>query len=176
MLYNIWHGFSVRYRVLWQAVTLWLVNRAIAVVRVIRSNRCVTGRRPRDNYAVSFRQSQRIESRARDTQQIRGLGRLWRYSLHRGASVGTSLAPGRRYGTRRSPLSEYMSLRISLKLTTSCGTLSRIKWEIYFYKQVCFVRSLCLITIQQLYYKTDMKSVRKVTRLSNQCVLWEKGG
>ena len=34
----------------------------------VKSNRCVTGRRPRDNHAVSFRQRQRIESRARDKQ------------------------------------------------------------------------------------------------------------
>ena len=45
-------------------------------------------------------------------------------------------APGRRYGTRRSPLSEYMSLHLSLKLTTNCGPFSRIKWETYFYKEV----------------------------------------
>ena len=45
-------------------------------------------------------------------------------------------APGRRYGTRRSPLSEYISLHLSLKLRTNSGPLSRIKWEIHFYKEV----------------------------------------
>ena len=39
------------------------------------------------------------------------------------------MAPGRRYGVRRSPLSEYMSFHLSLKLTTNCVPLSRIKWE-----------------------------------------------
>ena len=59
-LYNIWYGFSVRSewpRVLWQAVTLWLVNRAVTVVGIGKSNRCVSGRRPRDNHAVRFRQN-----------------------------------------------------------------------------------------------------------------------
>ena len=37
------------------------------------------------------------------------------------------LAPGRRYGTRISPLTEYMSVHLSLKQTTNGGALSRIK-------------------------------------------------
>ena len=93
MLYNIWHGFLVRSKwahVLWQAVTLWLVNRGTQCARKVRLNRFVTGRKPRDNHVVRFRQRQRIGSRARDMQPIRGLGRLWRYSLHVVASVGTS--------------------------------------------------------------------------------------
>ena len=53
------------------------------------------------------------------------------------------LALGRRYWARRSPLSEYMSLHLSLKFTTNCVPLSKIKWDIYiFYKEVCFVCSL----------------------------------
>ena len=62
--------------------------------------------------------------------------------LARGCKRWYPLAPGRRYGTRKSPLSEYMSLYLSLKLATNCGLLSRIKWDIYFYKDKCFVRSL----------------------------------
>ena len=60
VLYNIWHGFSVRSlwpRVLWQTVMLWLVNRVMAVVVVSWSNMCVTGRRLRDNDAVILWQS-----------------------------------------------------------------------------------------------------------------------
>ena len=77
------------------------------------------------------------------------LGRLWRYGLQ-GGQVLAPMAPERRYGARRSPLSEYMSLRLSHKLTTNCVPLSRIKWEIYLYKEMCFVslidvRSLSLI-------------------------------
>ena len=56
--------------------------------------------------------------------------------LAQGCKRWHPLAPWRRYGTRRSPLSEYMSLHLFLKLTTNCGPLSRIKWEIYFYKEV----------------------------------------
>ena len=52
LLYNdYWHGFWVHSWwpcVLWQAVTLWLVNRGIAVRRGRPVSRCVTGRRPRD--------------------------------------------------------------------------------------------------------------------------------
>ena len=81
----------------------------------------------------------------------------------RGCKRWHPLAPGRRYGTR-SPLSEYISLHLSLKLATNSGPLSRIKWEIYFYKQVCFVsfietRLLCEITIQHYYHigSTDQR-------------------
>ena len=38
----------------------------------------------------------------------------------KGVQVLALLAPGRRYGARRSPLSEYMSLHLSLRLTTNC--------------------------------------------------------
>ena len=42
--------------------------------------------------------------------------------------------------TTRGSLSEYMSLHLSLKLTTNCVPLLRMKWERYFfYKEVCFV-------------------------------------
>ena len=62
-----------------------------------------------------------------------------------------ALDPGRRYGARRSPISEYISLHLSLMLTTNYVPLSRIKRERYFfYKEVCFVsliefRKSCLI-------------------------------
>ena len=53
------------------------------------------------------------------------------------------LALGRRYGARRSPFSKYMSLHLSLKLTTNCVPLSRIKWERYiFIKKYVSFRSL----------------------------------
>ena len=80
----------------------------------------------------------RIESWAGTRSRPEALGRPWRYGLQRGASVGKRwhpLAPGRRYGTRRSLLYEYMSFHLSFKLTTNCGLLSRIKWDI-FYKEV----------------------------------------
>ena len=74
-------------------------------------------------------------SRAMDTQLIRGVRLSLTIQLARGCKCWHPLAPGRRYGTR-SPLSEYMSLHLSLKLTASCGPRSRIKWMIYFYKEV----------------------------------------
>ena len=50
-------------------------------------------------------------------------------------SIRLSRGCRRRYGIR-SPLSEYMSLHLFLKLTTNCEPLSRIKWEICLYKEV----------------------------------------
>ena len=63
-------------------------------------------------------------------------------TVYKGVQASAPRDPGRRYGARGSLLSKYMSLRLSLKLTTSRVSLSRIKWERYFYKEVCFVRSL----------------------------------
>ena len=96
---------------------------------------CVTGR-PHDMRTTwsDLDRGQRIESRARDMQLIRGISDD---TACKGVQVlALHLAPGRRYGTRRSPLFEYMSLHLSLKQTTNCGLLSRINWEIYFYKEV----------------------------------------
>ena len=82
---------------------------------------------------------QRIGSRARDRQPIRGVSDVSDDTACKGVQALAPLAPGRRHGTRRSPLSEYMSLHLSLKLTTNCVPLSRIKWEIYFYIYVFLV-------------------------------------
>ena len=79
----------------------------------------------------------RIEGRARDTQTIRGISGD---TACKGVQALAPLAPGRKYGTRRSLLSEYMSLHLFLKLTTNCGPLFENKMrEIYFYKEKCFV-------------------------------------
>ena len=44
-----------------------------STIRAVGYNRCVTGRRPRDeNYAVRFGQNAENRSRAWDTQSIRG--------------------------------------------------------------------------------------------------------
>ena len=57
--------------------------------------------------------------------------------LARGYKCWHSLTPEGRYGARRSPLSQYMSLHLSLKLTTNCVPLSRIKWERYIFIKKC---------------------------------------
>ena len=96
-----------------------------------------------ENHTFRFRQSVQSESRvepgicsrsraSRTSRTIRLT--WWCKRCH-------SLAPGRRYGARRSPLSEYMSLHLSLKLTTNWVSLSRIKWERYIFIKKC-VRSL----------------------------------
>ena len=144
LLCNICHGFSVRSwwpRVLCQAATCDEYSGRWQCVGAVRSNRCVTGRRPRDNHALRFAQRQRIESRARDTLLIRGFRSSLTIRLARGYKRWHPLAPGRRYGTRRSPLL-WVCLHQSLKVTTNCGPLSRIKWGIYFCKEMCSVSSL----------------------------------
>ena len=143
MLYNdSCHGFGVRSwwpRVLWQAVMLWLVKRGIAVRRGRPveqvCNRDMRTTRSDLNSAV------RIESRAWDTQPIRGVRSSLTIRLARGWKHWHPLAPGRIYGTRRSPLYEYMFLHLSLKLTTNCVPLSRIRWKRYTFlkKYVSFV-------------------------------------
>ena len=133
LLYNdCWHGFWVCSwwpRVLWQAVTLWLVNRGMSVCRS-RTVEQVCNRKSSQNWVEPG-----IHSRSE------ALGHLWRYSLQGGASVGTPWLQEEDMGARRSSLSEYISLHLSLKFT-NCASLLTIKWEIYFYKEVCFVLSL----------------------------------
>ena len=134
-LYNdCWHGFWVRSwwpRVLWQAVMLWLVNRGIAVRGVGRSKRCVTGRRPFDmrttwsDLDCQSRES-RVERGIRSRREAFVSSLMIR--LARGCKRKYPRARGGRYGTRRSPLSEYMSLSISQTYNKLCGP-SRIKWE-----------------------------------------------
>ena len=82
---------------------------------------------------------QRIGSRVRDRQPIRDISDVSDDTACKGVQALAPQAPGRRFGTKRSPLSEYMSLHLSLKLTTNCGLLSRIKWDIYFYIYVFLV-------------------------------------
>ena len=131
-------------RVIWQAVTLWLVNRGIVVCRG-RSVEQVYYRKKTtwyENYVVSLGMSVQSESsRTRDTQPIRGVRLPLTIRLSRRRKRCYPLAPGRRFGTRWIPLSEYMILHLSLKLTTNCVPLSRIKRDMYFYKEVCFVCS-----------------------------------
>ena len=79
--------------------------------------------------------SQRIKSWARNMQLIRSVWSSPTIQLARGCKRWHLPAPGKRYGTR-SPLSEYISLHLSLKQTINCGPFSRIKWVIYFYKEV----------------------------------------
>ena len=139
--------------VLWQAVTLRLVNRGMAVCRVRLVKQMFNRKETMwyENHTVRFRQSVQSELRvelgirSRSEALVSSLT-IW---LARGCKHWFPLALGRRYKARRSPLSDYMSLHLSLKLTTNCVPPLRIKWDIYFYK-VCFVsliefRKSCLI-------------------------------
>ena len=137
MLYNdCWHGFWVRSwwpHLLWQAVTLWLVNKGMAM-RWGRLVKQVCNRKETtwyENHAVRFRQSVQAESRVEPgiRSRLEALVSSLMIRFARGCKRWHLLAPGRRYGARRSPLSEYMPLHLSLKHITNCMPLSRIKWE-----------------------------------------------
>ena len=95
-----------------------------------------------ENHTVRFRQS--VQSESRVEPGIRSQSEAFVSSLTlrlaRECKCWHPLLPGRRYGARRSPFSEYMSLHQSLELPTNRVPLSRIKMrEIYFYKEVYFV-------------------------------------
>ena len=106
-----------------------LISKQDSTVSALRSNRCVTGRRSRDeNHAVRFRESAENRSRARDAQPNWGVSD----ELARGCKRWHPLAPG------RSPLSLSICLSTHLSHNTETSTLSRIKCERYFfYKEVC---------------------------------------
>ena len=98
-----------------------------------RSNRCVTRRRPRDeNHMDKFRQSAEKQSWAKDTQPSRGVSDDTACK-----GVQALASPGsweKIWDKKKFPLCVYISPSISQ--ITNWGPLSRIKWEIYFCKQV----------------------------------------
>ena len=80
--------------------------------RQLGPHRCITGRRPRDEkHTVRFRDRIGVERGTRSRAEALGSQTL---RLARGCKYWHLLAPGRRYGTRRNPLPEYMSLHLSL--------------------------------------------------------------
>ena len=109
-----------------------VISKQGSTIRSVGYNRCVTGRRLRDeNHAVRFGQSGENSSRAWNTQPIRGVSD----ELARRCKRWHPLTPGRRYGKKNSSLLVYFSPS-TFQLTTNCGPFSRIKWETYFYKEV----------------------------------------
>ena len=141
MLYNdCWHGFWVRSLwpyVLWQAVTLWLVNRGMAVCRGGPVEQVCNRKETTwyENHVVRFRHWVHWESRVEPKIRSRSeaLGRLWRYGLQGGCKRWHPLAPGRRYGARRTP-PLWVNVSPSFSQTyTNCVPTSRIKWERYIF-------------------------------------------
>ena len=115
-----------------------VISKQGSTIRALGWNRCVTGRRPRDeNHAVRFRQRQRIG----DDQR-----RLWR------ACKGVqALAPP---GSRREEevLSLIKCLSTHLSQTIETSTLSRIKCERYIFIKKC-VRSLKFVNYVWLSFR-----------------------
>ena len=85
--------------------------------------------------------------------------------LARGCKHWHPPTPGRRYGKKKSSLWVHVSLSIS-QLTTNCGLFSRIKWEIYFYKEVfrLFIefRKSCMREYNNWNHLTMCKQMRNV--------------
>ena len=148
MLYNdCWHGFWIRSwwpRVLWQAVTLWLVNSGMAVHwgrlgEQVCNQKEITWY---ENHTVRFRQSPvRIRSQARDMQLIRGISDVSDDMACKGVQ---ELAPtGSRkkiWVKKKSSLWVYVPPSISQTYNKRCAPFENKMREIYFYKEVfCFV-------------------------------------
>ena len=105
-----------------------------------------------ENHVVRVWQSVQSESRVEPwiRSQSEALGRLWRYGLQGGASVGTPCSRKKIWG-KKSPLWVYVSPSISQTYNKLCAPFENKMRAIYFYKEVCFVslievRSLSLIT------------------------------
>ena len=97
-----------------------------STIRALGYNRCVTGRRPRDeNHAGRFRQSAENHSQVRDLQPVRSISD----ELARGCKRWHPLDPGRRYGKKKSALWVYVYPFIS-QLTTTEGPFENKVWEI----------------------------------------------
>ena len=112
-----------------------------------------------------------IQCRARDMQLVRGIRSSLAIRLARRCKLWPSLAPGRRYGARRSPLSDYISLHLSLKLTTKCVPLSRLKLERYIFIKKCVsFRSLKFVSIASIMILVgSMKSVEHAEVYASVC-------
>ena len=97
-----------------------------SAIRALGYNRCVTGRRPRDeNQAVRFRQNAENRGRARDTKLIRGVSDEL-------ASVDTPWLQ-EEDTERRILLSENMSLHPSLTHHRNMSPIENKVWEIHIF-------------------------------------------
>ena len=133
-------------------------------------NRCVTGRRTRDeNHVVRFRESAENRSRAWNTQPIRSS----LMSLQ-GVQALAPLGPGRRYGKKKSSLRVYVSQAIS-HTQTETSTFSRIKCERYILmKKKRFIRSSSRVNQCYDYGNTIFSVFGAVTRIwdMSMVLLW----
>ena len=118
LLYNdCWHEFWVHSwwpHMLWQAVTLWLVHKEMAVclgkpVKQVRNWKETTWY---ENHAVRFRQSVQSESRGtRDMQLIRSVSDLSDDTAWKGVQA---LTPA---GSRTKIWGKYLSICLSIYLS-----------------------------------------------------------
>ena len=180
MLYNYYgHRFWVRYwgpGLLCQAVTLWLVNRGMAVhqgrpVKQVCSWKETTWY---EHHAV------RIKSRARDTQLIGGV----RSSLTIWLASGwkhwhTSGSRKKIWGKKKSSLWVYVSPSISQTYNKLCTPFKNKMREIYFYKEVCLVslievHSLSLIMFLVGSMRSTQQLVLTQCKVFSYCLLTDQ--
>ena len=153
---HCWYGFRIRYwwnRVLWQAVTLWLVNRGVAVRRGWPVERVCNREETTwyENHTVRFRQSVQSESRVEP-------------EIRRRSEVQALAPPGFRkkiWGKKKSPLWVYVSPSISQNYIKLCASFEDKMSEKYFYKEVCLVRSLKFVHFLWLMFLVgSMRSIQ----------------
>ena len=145
VLYNdCWHGFWVRSRwprVLWQAVTLWLVNREMAVCRG-RLVEQVYNRKETtwyENHVVRFR----VQSEPRVKPGIRSRSEAsLTIRLARGCKRWHPWPQEEDWGRKNSSLWVFVSPSITQTYNKLSAAFENKMWEINFFKEVCFVRSL----------------------------------
>ena len=129
-------------RVLWQAVRLWLENRAMTEVGVVKFNRCVTGGRPRDNHGVRFRQSAENQVSSKGHAADQRVKVVFDDTVCKGVQALAPAGSRKKIWNRKSsPLWVYVSPPIS-QLRTNCGPPFENKIRDVSFIKKCFVRSL----------------------------------
>ena len=127
-----------------------VISKQDSMIRALRYNRCVTGRRPCDeNHVVRFGQSAENHSRVWETQSIR----LSLTSLQGGASIVNPWLLEE--DMERSPPSEYMALHPSITHHRNINPFENKVRYIFIKKCVRLfieVRKLCLCFRLYLYY------------------------
>ena len=118
-------------------------------VRAVRSNRCVTGRRPRDMKTTrsDLNSFQRIESWARDRQPIIGVSDVSDDTASKGVQALARPGPRKKiWDKKKSHLWVYVSLSI-YQTNNNLWSPFENKMRYIFFIKMHFVRSLSLVML-----------------------------
>ena len=131
----------------------------MAVCRGRPVEQVCTGRRLRDMRTMQSESRVKPGTHSRSEASLTSLI-IW---LTRRCKHWHPLAPGRRYGTKRSPLSEYMSLHLSLTYNKQCVPFENKMREIYFYKEVCFISFIEVCSLSSIMFLDgSMRSIQQL--------------